>query len=419
MLSGPRISIASGKNIAANSSLLGMAILFGVMVATLGGKTLFVVVLSVATILFIIAGRTRLVVWVMGAGFLVAPTTWPLLASLGPIDVYVGDLLLAVATVAALIRTKTSAQSKIVFVLVLFIVFGVARSEPTGIISFLRVVEPIIAGVALGLFLPPKYDLWRDVRWMCLTIIATTPLFGSMTSRWSGLSGDANSIALIASVTVILGITQRDVVTRTLLVAVGLTGLIGARGITATIALVAGIATLSILGQKVMFLGKLRRISASLVLAFSCTAALLIPLLRVDGALTLKVHIDQASLFWNAFANVNPFVGGGWDSTDPAVFTYTILKDLHNVYLDMIIYLGVLGVTLFGMLLVLMMRGSDPVTRAVLITAVVWLNTMGAFPGVGWGIIGLTIAMAISRHHETGVSSECHTGVTTRLVRAQ
>jgi hypothetical protein len=385
--------------------VFALAAVAGVVAALPDRRVLCGLALAGGVPLFVGAGRPRLIVWVMGAGLLVSPTIWPLLASLGPVDIYVGDALVVVAGAAALARGKGGTRQRIAAVITLITIFGLARSDPAGDISFLRVMEPVIGGLALGLFLPPKYELWNDVRWMLLISIATIPLFGSTAGRWSGLSGGPNYVAVAAAVAVILGMTQRTAIMRVILVGAGLTGLAGARGIAAAIALVCGVAVLSVVRHKVMFFGRPRRISVFWVLMLGCGALFLMPLLRADTSLTLRVHSDQAALFWSAFQKVDPFVGAGWSAVDQATFTYTAMKDLHDVYLDLLAYLGVIGFALFAVLLTLLIRGADPVTRAIVVAVAVWSNTVGAFPGIGWGLLGLATAATISRRRGAEVAA--------------
>lgn len=389
---------ARRMRIAGSSLTLASATLLGALVAALDARVLGAIALLLIIPLFIVTGPTRLVVWVMGAGSLVAPTIWPLLASVGKTDIYVGDVLLVLSTTTALAHQKARRRHKIALIATFFMVFGLLRSGPAGAISFIRIMEPIIGGIALGSFLPAKYDLWRDVRWMCLIIIATGPLFGPLSQRWTGLSGGSNETALIAAVTVILGVTQRHPAMRFVLVGAGLTGLAGARGIAATIALFAGLATFSVVARhRRASLQRIRRISPILACSIGLPALFVLPLLRPDLMVTLKVHAAQAELFGDAFRKVNPLIGAGWSDADQATFSYTVLKDLHDVYLDVIVYLGIPGILLFAALVLVALRSADPLTRAILITVLTWLNTVGAFPGAGWGVLGLTIAVAVSR----------------------
>ena len=94
-------------------------------------------------------------------------------------------------------------------------------------------------------------------------------------------------------------------------------------------------------------------------------------------------------------------VGGGWSQVDPTAlmdtYRYTHLEGLHNVYLDIAVYLGIIGSGMFLMLLWHTWRPRDLVTRAVLVATVVWFNTTGAFPCAGWGVLGLAVAASTCR----------------------
>ncbi|MFD8531167.1 hypothetical protein ACFV0L_27480 [Streptosporangium canum] len=384
------------RNLCLAVAISGSAALLSAMVAREQTEVLGWAALLVGVPLFVFAAPARLIVWVMALCVLSVTAVWPTLTSVGGVDVNAGDALLLLTAVAALVRAKDGTRHVLIAVIALFVVFGVARSELSGAVAFLRVVEPLIAGVAVGLYLRPGTDLWRDARWICVLMIATVPLVSDFDGRWAGFPGGPNEIGLVSAVVTVLGAAERNRAVKLLLIGAGLTGLVGSRGIAATVALIAGLVMLTRVSRSGWLARmRLRRVHPLVIVLFGILAVTFVPVIRPDLSTTVDIHAAQAGVFGQLFAKTDPLVGSGWATVDRSAFASTPYEGLHDVYLDIAAYLGVVGIALFALLLWLAMRAADPLTRAVLAGVAVWFNTTGAFPGPGWGILGLVIAAAL------------------------
>jgi hypothetical protein len=369
------------------------------------GHALGILLLTGAA-LFVITARPGLIVLVMTMAAVIHPSAWPPLGALWGGTFHFGDATFVVVCFAALLRCRSVPRAPVLKVLAAFLLFGLLRSVTAhgfeNALSFLRVMEPVIAGAVVSLSLPRDFDLWRWARWGLLGALATVPLFGSTMDRWYGLPGGSNEVALVAAVLVVIGAAESNKAARALFVASGLVGLLGARGIGAAAGALAGLAVLALgRSKQVQSVGTKRGIN---LLVFACAAAaafLLIPVIRPDMHLTLQIHTLQAESFWGAFEATNPLVGSGWSQVDPTAlmdtYRYTHLEGLHNVYLDIAVYLGLIGSGMFLMLLWHTWCPRDLVTRAVLVATVVWFNTTGAFPCAGWGVLGMAVAASACR----------------------
>lgn len=364
------------------------------------------ILLFAGTALFVITAGPGPIVLVMTAAAVIHPTAWPPLGALWGGTFHYGDATLLVVCATALLRCTSAPRAPVLKVLTAFLLFGVVRSATAygldNTLSFLRVMEPVIAGAVVSLSLPRDFDLWRWARWGLLGALATVPLFGNTMDRWYGLPGGSNEVALVAAVLLVIGAAEPNKFARTLFVASGLVGLFGARGIGAAAGALAGLAVLALgRSKRVQGVGAKHGIN---LLVFACavtSAVMLIPVIRPDMHLTLQIHTLQAESFWGAFEATNPMVGSGWSQVDPTALTdtyrYTHLEGLHNVYLDIAVYLGIIGSGMFLMLLWHTWRPRDLVTRAVLVATVVWFNTTGAFPCAGWGVLGMAVAASACR----------------------
>ncbi|WP_433240116.1 hypothetical protein ACQPYK_33905 [Streptosporangium sp. CA-135522] len=374
----------------------GSAALLGAMVVWAKADVLAWAVLLVGVPLFVFAAPARLVVWGMAFCVLTVTAVWPKLTSVGGVDIYVGDAILLLTAVTALIRAKAVMWHRLITVVIVFAVFGVMRSDSTGAAAFLRMIEPLIAGVAVGMFLRPGADLWRDVRWIFVIMIATVPLVSDLSGRWAGFPGGPNEIGLVSVVVMVLGTVERNRPTKLLLIGAGLVGLVGSKGISATVALIAGLAMLARMSESGWFARtRMRRVNPLMIALAGMLAVAFVPVVRPDLATTVDIHVTQAGVFGQLFAKTDPLVGSGWANADQGVFVYTPYQDLHDVYLDITVYLGIAGIALFALLLWLALRAADPLSRALLVSVAVWFNTTGAFPGPGWGVLGMVIAAAL------------------------
>ncbi|MGW0697746.1 hypothetical protein ACWD0A_00015 [Streptomyces sp. NPDC002867] len=359
------------------------------------------VLLLAGAVLFVCLAPRGLIVVVTTIAAVIHQAAWPQLGTFLGGTLHTGDAVFVAVCVAALLRCSSAPRTPVLKFLVVFLLFGVARTvlnngaEST--LSFVRVMQPVVAGAVVGLVLHRDFDLWRFVRWGLLAVLVTVPLFGDTTGRWSGLPGGPNEVALVAAVLVVLGAADSSRAARALFVLSGLVGLFGSRGIGASAGALAGLAVLA-LGRRQWnrAAGTHRGVNILVVLVAAASAVVLIPQVRPDLHVTLWVHTVQAESFWGAFEATNPLLGSGWSQVDPSAlvdaYRSTHIEGLHNVYLDIAVYLGAVGASLFLVILWHAWRPRDMATRAVLVTTLVWFNTTGAYPCAGWGILGLVVA---------------------------
>ncbi|MGW5667236.1 hypothetical protein [Micromonospora sp. NPDC003776] len=359
--------------------------------------------LAIVAFLFVLTAPVGLIILTWCIGALVSPSNLPRLATISGVELYLGDLLLVVSAIAALRHLARKRRSAPIYgapvVLTASIVaLGLVTSDVSGRLSLLRVFLPVIAGLVIGLALPGGDDLWRVARWVFPALIITVPLVGGMsTPRWSGLAGGSNETALIAAITLVLGVAQRSRAAKVLLLSIGLAGLIGAKGITALLAALVGIAVLR-RAHASRWASHLARFARSVPVAVLAAAALLlIPVVRPDVLTTVREHVRQAAGFSQAYGNQgNLLVGTSWSKEDDRAFADTAVKGLHNTYLDITLFLGLFGILLFLLLLYAVIWRADALTRAVACVVAVWFNTIGAFPGPGWGVLGLVIGATLA-----------------------
>lgn len=370
------------------------------------------VLLPSTVVLFMVVAPPWLIVLMTAAVVAISPTAWPRLGELGGADVYLGDVLLVLFSLTALLRARRHPGMPVLGAVGAFVLYGLVRgilgSDAESTVTFLRVMEPVMAGAAVGVFLPRGLGLWHTARWALLGVLATVPFSGDTRIRWSGLPGGPNEVALVAAVLVVLGVAATSKPVRSLFVLGGLWGLVGSRGITALAAALAGVAVLSLGWSRWVRRGEKGPVHPLTIACAAIAACLLVPRIRPDLDVTIYVHTAQAQSFWSSLASTNPLIGGGWSVQDSealaGAYRLTDLRGLHNVYLDTPVFLGVVGLGLFLLVLWRAWRSGDLITRAVLVTVAVWFNTTGAFPGVGWGILGLVVAACASQG-STGVTS--------------
>lgn len=369
------------------------------------------VLLLAGAVLFVCVAPRGLIVVVTTIAAVIHQATWPQLGGFLGGTLHLGDVVFVAVCFAALLRCSRTPLTPLLKFLVVFLLFGVVRTVLTNgaesTLSFVRVMQPVIAGAVVGLVLHRDFDLWRFVRWGLLGVLVTVPLFGDTTSRWSGLPGGPNEVALVAAVLVVLGAGDSSKAARVLFVLSGLVGLFGSRGIGATVGALSGLAVLT-LGRRQWSraAGTTRGVSILVFLLAAASAVVLIPQFRPDLHVTLWVHTVQAESFWGAFEATNPLFGSGWSHVDASAladaYRSTHLDGLHNVYLDITVYLGAVGASLFLVILWHAWRPRDLATRAVLMTTLVWFNTTGAYPCAGWGILGLVVAASACQASTSG-----------------
>lgn len=345
----------------------------------------------VGAVAFAATAQPVLLVVTFAVAALVEPTSWPPLVGLGGVTVYLGDLLLLLATLTALLYRGRSAPANtrriLALLLALLLLWVTVRSSIEGSVAFARVAAPVAAALALTLALPAEFDVLRPVRWVILVGYATIPLLGSTSGRWSSLAGGPNETALVAASGLVIAARVRS----PLLGAASLAVLAGTRSISGATAALVGllVLTLASRGSALHKTGRLVVVGWLMVFAIA-----VLPLLRPDVGVTIAAHTYQANQLREVLASGDLLLGTGWANIDEALFRSDILG-LHNVYLDVLAFSGVIGLTLFISLLVVAWRRSTPPGRALLAVWAVWINTTGAFPGAAWGVLGLVLAACV------------------------
>ena len=354
----------------------------------------------VLVVLVIFTGSPRLVVWLAGIGVLVDQGQWPIVAGAAGVDIYVGDLLALVAVAASLAQARQrSFWRRGMLLLALLLAWAVLRSDSVGQVAFARILLPLGVMLAVARLLPEGYDLRRDLRWFALAVLISVPLVeGGPASRWTSIAGGANETALIGAIAIALGFTYVGA-WRYLLWLVGAALIVGTAGITATIATVAVILYYAVASKRSTV--RLGRGSLLLAIWIVLVAVFAVPLLRGDISTTLNAHLFQVDKLSAVLRSGDPVFGTGWTSINLAIFNNTDVIGLHNVYLDVLAYLGAVGLLLLLALLVAIWRRGDVVTRALLVVWIVWVNTTGAFPGTAWGVLAFVLASAAVLHVES------------------
>lgn len=365
--------------------------------ATTGPSGVGAVAGVVAALTVLIRAPARLIVWMAGAGVLVAPGAWPIVASVAGLDVMVGDLLAILATLSAVLHQRRRPWWLAFAVIVVLAVWAALRSEAAGDAAFARIVLPLLVMLAVSSALPEDYDLRRDLRWFPIVVLMSVPLLGGLDlTRWSSIAGGSNETGLVGALAIILGFTYTGG-WRYCLWPVGLVLLGGSAAIAATVATGAGLVYYAVAPRIAS-----RRLGSGSPLLALCgivAAAAVVPMLRVDLMNTIDAHLFQGSKLWVMLEIGNPTVGLGWGNVDRGAFVDSDVVGLHNVYLDVLVYLGIVGAVLFVSLLLLTWVRGDTVTRAFLLVWAVWVNTTGAFPGAPWGVLGMVITFAHLSHH--------------------
>lgn len=333
----------------------------------------------------------------------------PGILSAGGVEVRLTDVVLLAVIAVVYLRTAPMNRGSLFWMTVAMVAWGVVRSFPEGLeptVAFLRLVLPLVGALAISRLIPPGFDAVRIIRWFAVASVLTLPLFGSVGGgRHRGLPGGPNELGLVAACLVILALALRKGTRwREGQIGLGLAGLALSGSIAAVLATVGGFIALGWWVPKNR-LG--RRITSVLALAVVAPLAFMtIQYLRPDYRQTLTVHTGQARGAAVIFESGNPLVGSGWggvqeiDADSPSLRPQQV-DDLgagpHNVYLDWLVNLGIIGLAMLLRWIALLLRATTLDVKAVVVVAAIWANSSGAFPGPLWGILGVVTILGLTR----------------------
>lgn len=366
-------------------------------------STIALVGAVVAAFLVVFVAPPRVVVWVAGAGVLVSQGSWgEPFTSVSGADLYAGDMLAFVAVAASVVqRRQRKAWGGALALVLLLWGWAWLRSDALGAVAFARLMTPLVALLLVVRLLPDGHDLRKDLRWFPLVVLASVFLLPDTSSldRWASIAGGANETGLIGALAIGLGCTYPGW-WRFWLWVTGATLLAGTAAITASIAAGAGALywmTRRAVGGEGRQLGSRALVPVLWGLALGTVS---VRALRLDVTGTIDAHWFQVSQVGKVLSDGNPIIGTGWANVDRSAFFGSDVAGLHNVYLDVIAYLGIVGALLFLGLVVKAFRRADPTVRTLLVVWLVWINTTGAFPGTAWGVLGFILAAAALRSDE-------------------
>lgn len=399
----------NGINLGVSAGGVVGSAMVGYVVATDQWAVLGVFAVVAVSAWFVVAAPWPVVVRTAAIGMLIEPTVWPA-ASIGPLDLRVGDLLLGLVFLVIAARRRVPGGGYMWVLLSALTLYALARSDTDGDIAFLRIMLPLWLGVALAVAVPVGYQVWNDIRTVCLVILGSAILAdGFPAGRWDSWAGGPNQTGLVAAVVIVLGLTatRRH---RFIVVMLGLTALAGARSIAALLAAVVAVVIVSFAANRHRL--RLGRRAPVLAAYLVVMVAVVVPILRPDYVATIGRHLEQAQAFSIPSTAGGALAGGGWAHVDVRAFTFSEISGLHNVYLDWLAFLGVAGWLLFAALVATIFRQGDLTVRVALVAWLVWINSSGAFPGAPWGLLGLLLAAAAinrreRRTHLVGSRSAC------------
>jgi hypothetical protein len=326
----------------------------------------------------------------------------PTLLSFGDVNVGLGEVFLAVIGVAGLLRGRRIPEYDIYWWTLLFIGWGVFRfygGFPSANIAFLKLAEPLIISLAIARIAPVNFDVWRVVRWVAVFTVITAPLFTpNLLIRWNAVVGQPNQYGLVSAVLLVLALSLPPSRSRTFQVVIALVGMLTAASITSSLAATAGVLAAGLWTPRSQ--QARRALSPAALITVIPVVFIVVSVLRPDLLLTLSIHSGQAFAIVPLLTVINPIFGGGWTFSSAYVTAQGFrLLSIHNVYLQLLADLGLIGIGFFVGLLVTTFRVcTDVRTRAVLVVLAIWQNSAGAFPGSPWGVLGAVLLAARLEH---------------------
>jgi hypothetical protein len=378
--------------------------LIGAAVATHRLPLVGVAAAAVVAVYVVVALPPRHLTAVAIAVTLVSVTRFPLLMSIGDVEIRLAEAFLMLIGVACFLRGRRIPEYDVYWWALLFIGWGAARFYgpfPTGNIAFLKLAEPLIISLAISRVAPPTFDVWRVVRWVAVASVVTAPFFtANLLNRWSALVGEPNQHGLLSAILLVLALSLPPSRSRMLQIVIAAIGMLTSASITSTVAATAGVAATGLWTPRSE--RARRALSPAALITVIPVAFIVVSVLRPDILLTLSIHSGQAYAIIPVLSVINPIFGGGWTFSAAYVTTLGLkLGSIHNVYLQLVADLGMIGIGFFVGLLVAAFRVcTDTRTRAVLVMLAIWLNSAGAFPGSPWGVLAAVLLAARLEHVE-------------------
>ena len=338
----------------------------------------------------------------------IGATTLPVVASIGGIDLQVGDIALILVAATCLVRGPAMPRhSEIIVWAILLLTWGILRTMwvPFSISSYLRLFLPVLVMPLLVRVAPPGWRPWTALRIVAIVIVleAAVESLPALPARWGSIAGGPAETGLVSAVLVTLSAAMpKGDRSRLIGLMIGSIGILGTRSIMSAIAVAFALAYLAIArsgagtrrGLSVLAIGAL------VVTVFSATLALRQPSgAGVPAAQTLEFHSRLAGQVSDAFAKVDPIIGGGWGASRSLTTTEGPTGQslaLHNVYLDWLVDLGITGLALLFVWLWVLFRAAELDGRIVVVTTAIWSNVANASPTIGWSMFAfVTLACMV------------------------
>jgi hypothetical protein len=386
---------------------LGLLVLTGVLVGTGSPAASASLVVGVTAGALVLVGRRSVLVGLLVTVLLVAPTRLVVLASIGDAQIRVGDVAIALLALAFLVRGRASGY-RVPTAMLVFVGWCLLRgSSVAGVVTIAKMAEYLIGPFLLLRFSVSRETIWRYVAAYCVVATVTAPLFSIIGKRSQGLPGGPNELGLMGGCLIVLALSAgiaRSRATTSLLLIIGATALLMSGSVSSILATGLGIAMIA---SSHSSRATVRRfVSAPVLMVAALALPLAVPAIRPDAAETLRAHRSQSSLFGESFRSVDPVIGGGWGQAERAPIDRpdVPLSGLHNTYLQLLVDVGLVGLVLFGLVVLSAFRRSPPESALILLLGG-WLVSVTATPGAPWGLLGLTIVSATLKARSAGEKS--------------
>lgn len=391
--------------------------------------------------------RIHVLFFLVVALFFIGPGLIPSLIEISEFTVRAVDvvfiILLARLAINALIGTHRVAVPRLVFPLAAFatyvglsliwVVLSIPTQAGASTASYARFLQTLLLVPVTYLVLPSGVDVWRFLRFYVAVAVLTIgvtavrtlllPEVSLGTIRGEGILG-TNSVGLVSGVLVVLAVVARDLPFRRGSALAGLIGLMLTKSVAATVATLIVLSLYyvtrrrvpgPVLPLKVLAAG-IVAVALSLSIGWSLRRTDLEGLLRFSGgSFVERVYLMSVGL--GLFVQ-RPLLGHGWQaSTNPTLvepgrpslfafreelvdhFSTTLLErtSVHNMYVQLLAELGVIGFGLFLLVVARVWRharrtlrhyppghpwhGAARFLSLSLLQMLIWWNSSALFPG--------------------------------------
>lgn len=378
---------------------VGVAVAGAVLGSALGGWSAtgtFAAIAAAVMVGAVLVGRTTVVLAIGLGALTVAPHLQPEVGSVAGIALRVGDVLLLLAMLVAVVRGRPITWYPPLIWALTFVAWGVVRTVPLGTdasVSFARIAVPLVAGIVLGRLVAGGASPYLAFIGVAVAGLLTVPWLTPDGTRWQGLPGGPNEFGIVmAGVSLIAYTARARIPAWPVVSAIGAIATVFSRSISSVVALAV---TFLVSRHRV---GPASRLVPTVALALLAAPIVVaaVPVLREDVRNTLTVHAIQATAVVPTVASTNVVVGGGW--TYSAAFTeqlppLPIGYGLHNVFLQVLADLGAVGLVAFLALFASLASFRRwPTVAAISVATYLWFNTTGAFPSGAWSLLALALA---------------------------